>query len=80
MNPSELNSVFRVAWLAERCGAKTLNDLEGLACMGRGSLLPKLDSNVLDIICSVIKSQTDSIPKPGVCGCEPTKNAYNDGL
>jgi hypothetical protein len=80
MSLSELNSVFRVAWLAERCGAQTFNDLKRLTGVGRRSPLPKFEGDLLDIVCGIIKPQTDSLSKCGVCGRKPTKNANNDSL
>jgi len=56
LRPSELNAVFRLCAIANRCGPQILDSAESFdSVVGRGRFA-ELDSVVLDIARSIVKS------------------------
>lgn len=67
--PSELNDVFRLVCLAKSVGAKSLDDIKSLRGVRGMSLMPVLQSDVLDEVGRLIKSGGYCAPNlGGKCG------------
>ena len=56
MKPSQLNDVFRLVIIAERCGAEVLDNGEGFDRVTRRGRFSELKSNVLDVARRIVKS------------------------
>jgi hypothetical protein len=80
MSPSELNDVFRLVWLAERCGPECLDNLQSLDGVFGRCGGAKFNGDVLDVVRGIVKTIGDGGPQFRAGPNGPLQNAHQNRL